>query len=322
MRVLVEPYGHQLETLPGERILDAARRLGYQVPQSCRNGNCHVCAAELRAGRVLQGGAVLEQGEFYTCIAEPLDDVVLHWDGVLAPGELPVRDLSCQLIEATPLHAEVWRIRLRAPAGRPLNYHAGQYLLLERPDGEVSAFSIASAPHEGRELELHIQAKDQSTLALVEHLRQERLARIRAPFGDCRLAGPPQRPLVLIAAGTGLAQIQSLVEYCLAQQVTLPLHVYWGVREAADFYAAPHWERWEQNSRLYLHRVVSDDAAYPGRQGMLAQAILEDLADLGSYDFYVSGSPGMVYGTFDTLVAAGMPADQLYSDVFAYAPRD
>lgn len=322
MKVRVEPYGHLLETLPGERILDAARRLGYQVPQSCRNGNCHVCAAELQAGRVAQLGEELDHGEFYTCIAEPLEDVTLYWDGVLAPGELPVREIGCQLIEASQLHAEVWRIRLRAPAGKPLQYYAGQYLLLERPDGEVSAFSIASAPHEGRELELHIQARDQSALALVEHLRQERLARIRAPFGDCRLAGPPQRPLVLVAAGTGLAQIQSLVEYCLAQPVDLPLHLYWGVRETADFYDAPHWERWKQDSRLYLHRVVSDDAGYPGRQGLLAQAILEDLTDLASYDFYVSGSPGMVYGTFDTLVAAGMPADQLYSDVFAYAPRD
>ena len=43
MRVTLQPSGAVLETLPGERILDAARRLGYECPQSCRNGNCHVC---------------------------------------------------------------------------------------------------------------------------------------------------------------------------------------------------------------------------------------------------------------------------------------
>lgn len=322
MKVSVEPSGHVIETSPGERILDAARRLGYQVPQSCRNGNCHICGARLQRGSVRESGRILSEGELYTCIAEPLEDLVLRWEGVLTPDEMPVRELACQLIDAAALNADVWRIRLRMPAGKPLRYHPGQYLLLERPDDEVSAFSIASAPHEGRILELHIQARDQSTIALVEHLRREGIARIRAPFGDCCLPRPPERPLVLVAAGTGLAQIQSLVEYCLAQEVSVPLHVYWGVRLAEDFYEAPYWQRWEQDSRMYLHRVVSDDAGYPGRQGLLTQAILEDLTELDSYDFYVSGSPGMVYGTLDALVAAGMPAERMASDVFAYAPRD
>ena len=41
---------------------------------------------------------------------------------------------------------DVVRLRLRLPAGRQPRYHAGQYLLLQREDGEWSAFSLASAP--------------------------------------------------------------------------------------------------------------------------------------------------------------------------------
>ena len=91
MRVTLQPSGAVLEIQPGERILDGARRLGYDCPQSCRNGNCHVCAALLVEGRVEQAGKVHDHGEFYTCIAEPLEDCVLLWDGVLALGELPVQ---------------------------------------------------------------------------------------------------------------------------------------------------------------------------------------------------------------------------------------
>ncbi|HCS46680.1 MAG TPA: CDP-6-deoxy-delta-3,4-glucoseen reductase, partial [Pseudomonas sp.] len=69
MRVTLQPSGAVLEILPGERILDGARRLGYECPQSCRNGNCHVCAALLVEGRVEQAGNVRDHGEFYTCIA-------------------------------------------------------------------------------------------------------------------------------------------------------------------------------------------------------------------------------------------------------------
>ena len=117
MRVTLQPSGAQLELRPGERILDGARRLGYDCPQSCRNGNCHVCAALLVEGSVRQDGEVRDHGELFTCLAEPLEDCVLHWDGVLAPGELPVRTLSCQLTLCEPVGGDVWRVRLRVQVG-------------------------------------------------------------------------------------------------------------------------------------------------------------------------------------------------------------
>ena len=152
MRVTLQPSGAVLELVPGERILEGARRLGYECPQACRNGVCHVCAALLVEGRVQQAGEVRDHGEFYTCIAEPLEDCIVLWDGVLAPGELPLRKLSCQLSECVEVGGDVWRVRLRAPAGKAVRYHAGQYLMIERENGEKSAFSLASAPHAGREL--------------------------------------------------------------------------------------------------------------------------------------------------------------------------
>ena len=172
MRVTLQPSGAVLEILPGERILDGARRLGYECPQSCRNGNCHVCAALLVEGRVEQAGHVRDHGEFYTCIAEPLEDCIVLWDGVLALGELPVRSLSCQVIECRDVGGDTWRVRLRAPAGKPPRYHAGQYLMIERENGEKSAFSLASAPHAGRDLEIHVLARESSALSLIEQLQR------------------------------------------------------------------------------------------------------------------------------------------------------
>ncbi len=322
MKVTLQPSGHVIELLPGERIIDAVRRLGFDAPQSCRNGNCHICAANLISGRVMQDGAERRRGELYTCIAEPLEDCEVLWEGVLAPDELPLRSLACQLIEIEDLGGDVCRILLRTPAGKPLRYQAGQYLLLERADGELSAFSIASAPHEQRVLELHILTRDPSTRALVEHIRQQRMVRIKAPLGDCGLPRLPQRPLVLIAAGTGLAQMQSLTQHCLHQGFALPMHLYWGVRQPDDFYRAPHWQDWQQQANLYLHQVVSDTPEWPGRQGMLCEAVCEDLTSLADYDIYLCGSPPMVYATLDALVAAGALVEQIHSDVFAYAPRE
>lgn len=321
MRVTLQPSGAVFEMLPGERILDAARRLGFDGPQSCRNGNCHICAALLVEGRVRQKGAELAQGELFTCLAEPLEDCVLHWDGVLAPGELPVRELACQVLACEAVGGDVFRVSLRAPAGKMPRYHAGQYLLLQREGADYAAFSLASAPHAGRDLELHVLARDEATIGLVAQLRAQGVARIKLPFGDTHLAELPKGPLVLIAAGTGMAQMHSLIEHCRATGFQHPVHLYWGARRPEDFYALPHWADWQQLNNLHLHQVVSDQCGWSGRCGLLHEAVCEDFADLKALHVYASGSPAMVYGTLDALVGAGMDAHQMRADVFAYAPR-
>lgn len=322
MKVTLQPSGAEIEVRAGESILDATRRLGYTCPQSCRNGNCHVCAALLVEGRVRQAGRERDHGELFTCLAEPLEDCVLHWDGVLAPGELPIRQLSCQLIECAEVGGDVFRVRLRAPAGKPPCYHAGQYLLLEREDGEFSAFSLASAPAMGRELELHILAREASSQALLAFIQRRGMARVKLPFGDTHLAELPDGPLVLIAAGTGMAQMQSLIEHCRTAGFAHPVHLYWGARRPEDFYQLTHWEEWQGLPNLYLHKVVSDACGWEGRCGLLHEAVREDFADLKPLHVYASGSPAMVYATLDALVEAGMDAHQMRADVFAYAPRD
>jgi CDP-4-dehydro-6-deoxyglucose reductase len=321
MKVTLQPSGLVLNVESGERLLDAARRQGLSCPQSCRNGNCHICAALLVEGRVRQAGASHEHGEVFACLAEPEQDCVLQWYGVLAAGELPLRRAACQLLECSELGGDVWRVRLLAPAGKPPRYHAGQYLLLEDAGGEQMAFSIASAPHQGRELELHILAVEERPQSLIEQLQRERLVRVQLPFGDTHLAQLPDGPLLLLAAGTGMAQMHSLIEHCRERGFARPIHLYWGARQAEDFYTVPHWDEWQQMSNLHLHQVVSDADDWAGRKGLLHEAVRQDFADLKDLHVYASGSPAMIYATLDALVEAGMDPAQMRADVFAYAPR-
>ncbi len=72
---------------------------------------------------------------------------------------------------------------------------------------------------------------------------------------------------------------------------------------------------------LHLHKIVSDLCGWQGRCGLLHEAVCEDFAELAGLRVYASGSPAMVYGTLDALVAAGMDPHQMRADVFAYAPR-
>ncbi len=193
--------------------------------------------------------------------------------------------------------------------------------MIERENGEKSAFSIASAPHTGRDLELHVLVREDSARSLIEQLQRNKMARVELPFGDTHLADLPEGPLVLIAAGTGMAQMNSLIKHCRAKGFKHPVHLYWGVRRPGDFYQVSHWEEWTKLPNLFLHKVVSDLCGWEGRCGLLHEAVCEDIKDLSAVHVYASGSPAMIYGTLDALVSAGMDAHQMRADVFAYAPR-
>ena len=52
VKVTLVPSGREFEAEPGERILDAARRGGFDLPHSCRRGNCLACRARVVTGSV------------------------------------------------------------------------------------------------------------------------------------------------------------------------------------------------------------------------------------------------------------------------------
>jgi NAD(P)H-flavin reductase len=79
---------------------------------------------------------------------------------------------------------------------------------------------------------------------------------------NCSSAGESQRPLLLIATGTGLAAIAGILQTVLAQGHCGPVRLYHGVRQARD---------------LYLHKTL--------------QALADEHANLHYYGC-VSGASG------------------------------
>ena len=208
----------------------------------------------------------------------------------------------------------------------PLRWAAGQYLELLVPDSRPCAYSIASAPTDGRSLELHIQCHPGHTRAeqVIEHLRTQPSVEILLPKGDCHLSPCPDSPLVLIAAETGFSQMKAMVEYSLMRAHPHPVHLYWGARRPEGFYMPGLPVFWASEKGLHYHPVVSEADSlddWSGRHGLLYQSVIEDKDLLTGANFYICGSPDMVYATQDALLEAGFPASHIHSDVFSFCPR-
>ena len=235
-----------------------------------------------------------------------------------------MKTLTCPIASIGRYHNDTRRVILELP--EPVDFHAGQYLQLVLRDKKFP-FSIASAPHEREKLELHIgPTPDSDDSDAIEALldSSDRL-KIEIPLGDCFITEAPDHPLILIAASTGVTQMKSIVEHLAQSEFKQPVHLYWGVLNDSDLYLTELCDAWLQNhANFHFVPVVSEpDTAtdWQGRTGLVGEAVLEDFDDLTDVTVVVSGGSGMVYATLDTFVTQGMPAGNMKSDIFSYAPR-
>ncbi len=235
-------------------------------------------------------------------------------------------EISCVVTRLELMNDDVFRVGLKPESDQTLSFYAGQYLEILLPDGKPCAFSIASSPEASQELELHIHflSDKPALVTLFDLLENSEKLQVRLPMGSCHVGQLPAAPLLFVAAGTGFAQMKSMIEHALEQQHPHDIHLYWGARQPEGLYLPGLPRQWSEQNLLTYHPVVSDaDPAgdWSGRDGLLYEAILADELDKANTHVFLSGSPQMVYGTVDALVAAGFREENMHSDVFAYAPR-
>ncbi len=60
--------------------------------------------------------------------------------------------------------------------------------------------------------------------------------RIEGPLGSFFLREDSDKPIILIAGGTGFAPIKGLIEHALHIGITRPMKLYWGAKNRAGLY--------------------------------------------------------------------------------------
>ena len=159
---------------------------------------------------------------------------------------------------------------------------------------------MANAPHNGPGLELHIRHMPggRFTDHVFGVMKEKEIQRIEGPFGSFFLREDSDKPMVLLASGTGFAPIKALIEHMQFQNIQRPATLYWGGRRPEDLYM-DGWvrARLPEMPNLAYVPVVSDakpEDGWTGRTGFVHRAVLEDLPDLSGYQVYACGAPIVV----------------------------
>ena len=145
--------------------------------------------------------------------------------------------------------------------------------------------------------------------------------RVEGPLGTFVPREDSERPMILVAGGTGFAPIKAIVEHFVHLGTLRSMSLYWGARSPDDLYMRALPEQWTKQSPLTFHPVISDpELAGTFRRGFVHEAVLEDHADLSDVDIYMSGPPALIDAGRRSFVEAGLPEERLYYDSFDYAP--
>ena len=333
-QISVLPSGRAFAAQAGEPMLVAAIRAGVGLPYGCKDGACGSCKCKKLSGTVVHGEhqskalSVEEEaaGFVLTCCGVAHSDVVLEARQVTDEGAYPVRRMPVRVAGAERLSHDVMRVQLQLPATDPLRYHAGQYIEFILQGGLRRAYSMANAPHtqgDAPGVELHV--RHMSGGVFTDHvfgaMKAREILRIEGPFGSFFLREDSDKPIVLVAAGTGFAPIKALLEHMRFKAIARTTTLYWGGRRPADLYMDA-WvqEQLEHLPQLRYVPVVSDalpEDGWSGRTGFVHQAVLDDFADLSNCQVYACGSPIVVELSRDTYSAQrGLPPEEFYADAF------
>lgn len=333
-QISVQPSGRAFSANAGETILAAAIRSGVGLPYGCKDGACGSCKCKKLSGAVHHGEHQSKAltadeeaaGLVLTCCAQPLTDVVLESRQVTDESAYPIKKMPVRVSTLEKKSHDVMQVRLQLPAADTFRYHAGQYIEFILRDGARRAYSMANAPHTQSDapgVELHIRHMPggKFTDHVFGAMKEKEILRVEGPFGSFFLREDSDKPIVLLASGTGFAPIKALIEHMQFKGIARPTVLYWGGRRPQDLYLHD-WvlARAAELPQLTYVPVVSDalpEDAWTGRTGFVHQAVLDDFADLSDHQVYACGAPIVVDSARETYTAhRGLPPEEFFADAF------
>jgi aquacobalamin reductase/NAD(P)H-flavin reductase len=233
--------------------------------------------------------------------------------------------IRCKVKLIEPLASNTFRVLLHPKT--PVEFKAGQYLMVEMGEKDKRPFSIASSPcrYEG-ELELHIGAAEENAYAsevvarMQDAFTEDKEIIIDAPHGEAYLK-ESERPILLIAGGTGFSYVRSILDHCISQGLTNNIFLYWGARTKAQLYAFEELNaiQAEQSNITFVPVIEDAEELWAGKIGNVLEAVMSDFEDLSNFDIYIAGRFEMAGSAREQFTFNKKAlVEHIYSDAFAF----
>lgn len=316
----------------GDTLLTALVEQKIFIPSACGGkGSCGYCKVKVTEG----GGAILPTELGYVSPSEQKEGVRLSCQlkvkedlQIQIPEELfSVKQFDYHVAFLKDVTPTIRHLRLELPEHEEITFKPGQYIQLLTPkykgneDEVYRAYSIASSPSDTKAVELYIgYVKDGVATTFVHnHLSQGETVTLVGPYGDFYYQHS-QKEMVMVAIGTGMAPIMSILKYMRDEKIDRKVTFYFGARTREDLFELDTLEAlMAQMPNFRLITCLSkptESCNWEGEKGRVTEMLEKYLSDAEDKEAYLCGSPVMIDSVTPVLKAKGMPEGSIYYDKF------
>ncbi len=303
------------------------------IPSACGGkGTCGYCKV-----KVLEGGGPVLPTEMPWLTEEELEEKVrlscqckIKEDiRIEIPEELfNVKEYQVTVESIEDMTPVIKKLRLRFKEGEEISFKPGQYIQLKAPiyegnDEEVyRAYSIASPPSEKNYIDLIIGYVPDgiATTYVHKHIKVGDTVDINGPYGDFYYQDKYDNEMILVAVGTGMAPILSILYHMKDQDIKRKARFYFGARTPEDIFLIDELKELEET--LYdfefiptLSRAL-DEHNWTGARGRVNVLLDEHIKSPDDKEAYLCGSPAMIDTVVEVLKEKGILEENIYYDKF------
>ncbi|KRE99044.1 oxidoreductase [Nocardioides sp. Soil777] len=310
-----------------QTVADASYRSRINIPLDCRDGACGTCKAVCESGD-FDGGDYIEDalsaaeaadGYVLPCSMKPRSDLVLQIASTSEVAKTRAASYAATLTRLDRLSPTTVSFTLETPDRDSLALLPGQYVNIAVPGtDETRSYSFSSAPDD-KELTFLVKLTPGGVMStwLAEQASVGDEVVFSGPNGSFFLR-EAERPLLLLAGGTGLAPILSILRRLRDTGSTRPAHLVYGVSTDDDLVELARLEELAASlPELTWAHCVADPDSTADHKGYVTSLIEPQHLHAGDIAVYLCGPPPMVEAVRTHFADAGVVPTGFYYEKFA-----
>ncbi|OZF33528.1 benzoate 1,2-dioxygenase electron transfer component BenC [Rhodococcus sp. 14-2483-1-2] len=310
-----------------QTVADAAYRSRINIPLDCRDGACGTCKALCESGEY-DGGTYLDdalsqsesdEGYCLPCSMKPTSDLVLQIASTSAVAKTQAARHDTVVTAVEKLTPTTVRLAVEAPAGGTLAFLPGQYVNITVPGSEETRSYSFSCVSGSDELEFLVKLTPGGLMStyLSDTAAVGDKISFTGPHGSFFLR-EAQRPALLLAGGTGLAPILSILRTMAAESSTRSVHLVYGVGTDDDVVQLDELAGLASTLDAFTwDHCVSDPSTTAANKGYVTTLLNDAHLNGGDVAVYLCGPPPMVEAVRTHFTEAGIEPTGFYYEKFA-----
>ncbi|MFB7090315.1 benzoate 1,2-dioxygenase electron transfer component BenC [Streptomyces sp. NPDC056296] len=315
-----------IECGPHETVAEASYRARINIPLDCRDGACGTCKSLCESGS-FDGGDYIDEaltedeaaaGHCLPCQMTPHSDLVLRIPSTSAAAKTAPATHTATLCEIRRHSSSTVEFSLDVDDRKALDFLPGQYVNVTVPGTDQSrSYSFSSGPRQ-KEVSFLVRLTEGGAMSgyLAEHARVGDRIEFTGPMGSFYLRDVT-RPALLLAGGTGLAPLLSMLETMTQSPAAHPVHLLYGVSSDQDLvHLATLDDYADVLPSFSFEHCVADEASSARHKGYVTSLIDAGTLHGGDVEVYLCGPPPMVEAVRGHVTSLGVTPSAFHFEKF------